>query len=193
MLHIETERLVLKPHTLADVQKMNEWSNDPELLYLNDDAPDDRVPRSLEDTRKLLEARFISPVPDGSILHYAIHRKDNGALIGSGDIAFIDRYNRRCSLGIEIGDKSERGQGFGRETLSAIIHYCFTKLDMNRIGAEAWEFNERSIRMLEALGFKREGVARQFLLKNGEFFDEYQYGLLREEWTAQRGSNSATT
>jgi RimJ/RimL family protein N-acetyltransferase len=186
-MHIETERLVLKPHTMDNVEKINQWSNDPELLYFNDDAPDDRPPRTLEDTRKLLEEKLIPPRPDGSIERYAIHRRDNGALIGSGDIAFIDRYNRRCSLGIEIGEKSEWGKGFGRETLSAVIHYCFTTLNMNRIGAEAWAFNERSIRMLEALGFKREGVVRQYLLKNGAFFDEYQYGLLREEWIAQHG------
>lgn len=186
MLHIETERLVLKRHTLDNVQKMNEWANDPELLYLNDDAPDDRVPRTLDDTRRLLEERFISPVPDGSVLHYAIHRRDNGALIGSGDIGLIDRYNRRCSLGIEIGEKSEWGKGFGQETLTAVIEYCFTTLDMNRIGAEAWAFNARSIHMLEALGFKREGVARQYILKNGAFFDEVLFGLLREEWVASQ-------
>lgn len=184
IVYLETERLILTPHTLDNAEKINRWSNDPELLYLNDDEPDTRPPRTLDDTRKAVE-RFIEGRPD--ILHYAIHKKDSGNFIGYGMIAHIDRYNRRCSLGIEIGEKGEWGKGLGRETLSAIIAYCFAELDMNRIGAEVWAFNERSRRMLESLGFKREGTVRQYICKNGAFADEYQYGLLREEWLPDGG------
>jgi hypothetical protein len=38
---LETKRLILKKHTLDNVEKMNKWRNDPILLYFNDDIPVD--------------------------------------------------------------------------------------------------------------------------------------------------------
>jgi RimJ/RimL family protein N-acetyltransferase len=179
--NLETARLVLKPHTLANAEKLNAWENDPELLYYNDDQPEDRIPESLEDTRIFLE-RITQNEERSRILHYAIHLKADGELIGNGMIGFIDRYNRSCRLGITIGEKRLWGLGLAKEALAAVIAYCFETLHMNRIGAEVYAFNERSIRLFEGLGFHREGVVRQAVLKDGGFSDEYLYGLLRGEW-----------
>lgn len=179
--HLETTRLVLKPHTLANAEKLNAWENDPELLYYNDDQPEDRTRESLEDTRTFLER--IAQAGEGSrILHFAIHLKENDELIGNGMVGFIDRYNRSCRLGITIGEKRYWGAGLGREALAVVIDYCFEMLGMNRIGAEVYAFNQRSVRLFESLGFRREGVIRQSVWKSGSFSDEYVYGLLRDEW-----------
>jgi RimJ/RimL family protein N-acetyltransferase len=53
---------------------------------------------------------------------------------------------------------------------------------MNRIGAEIYSFNTRSVDLFEHLGFRREDVVGQCIYKSGSFEDEYIYGLLREEW-----------
>ena len=53
---------------------------------------------------------------------------------------------------------------------------------MNRIGAEVYEFNARSIRLFESHGFRREGVRRQYIFKDGVFKDEFLYSLVREDW-----------
>jgi|GEM_PF-423952 len=181
MLHLETERLVLKPHTLANVEKMNLWENDTELSYYDDNQPPSRAPDTLEDTRERIE-HILQDQPEPAIIHYAIHKKDGDVSIGFGMIAFIDRYNRQCKLGIEIGEKQEWGKGYAREALRAVIDYCFETLEMNRIGAEIYAINERSIRLFERLGFQREGVVRESVLKQGVFADEYVYGLLKREW-----------
>ena len=185
MLHLETERLVLKPHTLANVEKMNLWENDAELSYYDDNQPPSRAPDTLEDTRKHIE-RILQDQPEPAIIHYAIHKEDGDVFIGFGMIAFIDRYNRQCKLGIEIGEKQEWGKGYAREALCAVIDYCFETLEMNRIGAEVYAINERSIRLFERLGFQREGIVRESVLKQGVFTDEYVYGLLKCEWDGYR-------
>jgi len=182
---LETARLALKPHTQANAEKLNAWENDPELLYYNDDQPEDRIPESLEDTRTFLE-RITQNEERSRILHYAIHLKANDELIGNGMIGFIDRYNRSCRLGITIGEKRYWGSGLGREALAAVIAYCFETLGMNRLGAEVYAFNLRSIQLFEGLGFRREGVIRQSVWKNGGFSDEYLYGLLKDEWQPGR-------
>jgi RimJ/RimL family protein N-acetyltransferase len=181
MLTLETQRLLLKPHTLDNAEKLNAWENDPELLYSNDDQPEDREPDSLEDTRQFLE-RISEPSPESRIIHYAIHLKENDEMIGYGMIALIDRYNRRCKVGITIGDKRHWGKGLAKEVLKAVISYSFDTLGLNRIGAEVYAFNDRSIRLFEGLGFRREGVVRQSVFKKNQFVDEYNYGLLKSEW-----------
>jgi len=181
MLAHETERLFIKPHTLDNAEKLNAWENASELLYSNDDQPEEREPDSLEDTRRFLE-RISEYTPDSRIIHYAIHLKGNNELIGYGMIALIDRYNRRCKVGITIGDQRYWGKGLAKEALKAVISYCFETLGLNRIGAHIYAFNDRSIRLFEGLGFRREGTIRQSVHKKGQFVDEYIYGLLKSEW-----------
>jgi len=180
-MRIETARLVLKPHTFNNTSRLNEWENDPELIYYNDDQPEPYTKLPLEETHEYIR-RHIEVTPYKKAIHYAIHKKENDLFIGYGMIAFIDRYNRNCRLGITIGDKSQWGQGYAKEALLAVIHYCFVDLGLNRIGAEIYAYNTRSLALFKKLGFKREGVLRQFVYKKGKFEDEYIYGLLREEW-----------
>ncbi|MBI2385549.1 MAG: GNAT family N-acetyltransferase [Elusimicrobia bacterium] len=181
MFQLTTDRLILTAHASSDAEKMNRWENDAELLDLSDDQPDDRESESLEATRANIERAMRAPA-DAGIIRYAIRKRDSGEFIGYGIIAHVDRYNRRCRLSVVIGEKREWGKGFASEALRAAIDYSFTTLGMNRIGAEIYAVNERSIRLFERLGFKREGAVRESVLKNGVFVDEYVYGLLRREW-----------
>jgi RimJ/RimL family protein N-acetyltransferase len=53
---------------------------------------------------------------------------------------------------------------------------------LNRIGAQIYAFNARSIRLFEGLGFRCEGARRQYVFKDGTFKDEVLYSLLKENW-----------
>lgn len=185
MIHINTQRLVLKPHTQKNLAWLNATFNDPgEDYFAGDDPPRER-PETLEETQKLLD-RILNRPPDANIIDYAIHLKESDELIGCGMIALIDRYNKRCMLGIGLGwNRANWGKGYATETLQAITAYCFDELKMNRIGAEIYAFNERSIRLFERNGFRREGTRRQYVFKDGIFKDEYLYCLLREDWEEQ--------
>jgi len=184
-VYIATERLILKPHTQNSLQWLNTTFNDPDEDYYNGDEPPKERPETLEETQKLLD-RILNRPPDANIIDYAIHRKDTDELIGVGMIALIDRYNRRCALGIGLGWNTDNwGKGYASEALQAVIAYCFNELKLNRIEAEIYDFNERSIRLFERNGFTREGVKRQYIFKDGVFKDEYVYSLLREDWDKQ--------
>ena len=54
--------------------------------------------------------------------------------------------------------------------------------------AAVFSNNERCIALFEKLGFRREGVYREFLQRDGRRYDMYLYGLLRPEWEAQNAS-----
>ncbi|MBI5295525.1 MAG: GNAT family N-acetyltransferase [Chloroflexi bacterium] len=182
LLHITTERLVLKPHTQNSLVWLNTTFNNPEEDYFNGDDPPRESLEPLEVTQKLLD-RILNRPPDADIIDYAIHKRGTDELIGCGMIAHINHYNRRCDLGIRLGwNRDNWGKGYASETLQAIVAYCFNELDLNRIGAEIYEFNERSIRLFERNGFRREGVFRQYIFKDGIFKDEHLYSLVRGDW-----------
>jgi ribosomal-protein-alanine N-acetyltransferase len=65
----------------------------------------------------------------------------------------------------------------------AVVHYGFTQLKLNRIYAGTIADNVESVRLLEKLGFVREGTRRQHSLEDdGRFHDSAMYGLLRTDW-----------
>jgi len=178
MVTLTSQRLVLRPHTPQNFERLHRWKNDREILELSADSVE---PSSEEKTRRSLE-RWMQPSED--IIHFAIHRQDSDELIGFLLIALIEREHRRCKIGLVIGEKGQWGQGYGTEAVACAVDFCFRELEMNRIGAEAYATNPRSVRLLEKVGFRREGVMREHYLIQGRRVDEIIYGLLRHEWEA---------
>lgn len=177
---IKTDGLYLKEHTSDNLTKLYKWLNDEELLYFDDDEP--FQPRELDDVRKYLENRLMKCgfADKQNIIHMGIHKHD-GNMIGFCMIAYIDEFNKKCKLGLTIGDQSEWGKGYGTEVVEALVNYCFTVLGLNRIAAEIFSINERSIKIFENLGFSREGTLRNSVLKNGQYVDEYIYARLKPQ------------
>ncbi|MBC8163199.1 MAG: GNAT family N-acetyltransferase [Roseiflexaceae bacterium] len=82
-----------------------------------------------------------------------------------------------CHLGYMI-DAQFQGSGLTTEGCRAVINYSFTTLELHRIEANIMPHNAASIRVIEKLGFEREGLSRQYLRINGVWEDHYRYGLL---------------
>lgn len=181
MTTLLTPRLLLKEFTLDQVQVVHGWLNDPELAYYDDDEPPAEQPTSLAETEKTLE-RWINRPESSGIIDLAIHKREEDTAIGFCQIAHIDTYNQRCEIGVVIGSKPDWGQGYAREAVLALIRYCFVDLNLNRIGAEIYEFNQRSLNLFKSLGFQHEGTKRQYVFKDEQFKDELVFSLLREDW-----------
>jgi RimJ/RimL family protein N-acetyltransferase len=63
-----------------------------------------------------------------------------------------------------------------------LLGWAFETLDQNRVQAETDTRNVASARVLEKLGFVREGTLREDCVVNGEVSDSWVYGLIRREW-----------
>jgi RimJ/RimL family protein N-acetyltransferase len=59
---------------------------------------------------------------------------------------------------------------------------AFDTLDLNRVQSETDTRNTASNRVLEKLGFLREGRLREDCIVDGEVSDSFVYGLLRRDW-----------
>ena len=102
-----------------------------------------------------------------------------------GDVAFrIPASNPRTSL---IGYSLARhawGNGYASEAVRRLLEYLFQELDLHRVVADCDVANAASIRLLERLGFRREGhFVESFWLENeAAWGNEYMYALLQREW-----------
>jgi RimJ/RimL family protein N-acetyltransferase len=66
--------------------------------------------------------------------------------------------------------------------MRVILRYAFTEMNLQRITLGVFEYNPRAIRSYEKAGFKVEGILRQYLHREGRYWDEIMMGILREEW-----------
>jgi len=96
-------------------------------------------------------------------------------------VAFNMRYFNKNAYITYYLIPHERGKGKGKEILQLAIDFAFNELNLERITAEVYEYNERSIKILEKFGFKLEGRIRKGKYHNGNYYDILIYGLLKEE------------
>jgi RimJ/RimL family protein N-acetyltransferase len=73
-----------------------------------------------------------------------------------------------------------------REALTSLISHAFSVQALRRLEAEVDSVNAASCRLLERLGFRKEGLLRERWLAKGAVYDTSFYGLLREEWQSVR-------
>ena len=102
--------------------------------------------------------------------------------IGTVILENIDEKNKKASVSIKIGTKELKNKGYGTETLKLILNYAFEELKLHRIYANVLEYNEPSRKLFVKCGFKVEGVQRQSIYKNKEFYDLIMFSILKEEY-----------
>lgn len=111
----------------------------------------------------------------------AICLRKNNAHIGNVYLTGINYINRTAESHILIGEKSCWGQGYGGEALIEILTYGFNELGLNRIEARINADNVASIRLHQKIGYRREGVLREAIYKNGRYKDVIVMSILKEE------------
>ena len=88
-----------------------------------------------------------------------------------------------CSLGYQMA-RSHQGMGLMAEALRATNAFAFAELRLHRIMANYRPENERSGRLLERLGFAREGLARDYLFIDGQWRDHVLTALINPDFPA---------
>jgi|Deesub1362B_J571_1020462.scaffolds.fasta_scaffold00026_130 RimJ/RimL family protein N-acetyltransferase len=160
-----------------DIPTFMRWFNDPEVRrYLTTYEPMSRAKE---------ERWFEEYLTRQNDLILAIEAREGGTWVHIGNIGLhrIDWKNRTATLGIVIGEKEYWGRGYGTEAVRTMLRYAFLELGLNRVELETFSFNPRAIRCYEKAGFKREGVRRQALHRDGSFHDVILMGILRSEFS----------
>jgi [ribosomal protein S5]-alanine N-acetyltransferase len=132
-------------------------------------------------TRESIEARLASMVEQmaaGHALHLLLFTRDEDDLIGACNFTNIVRGPfEACHLGFALDARFE-GRGLMQEALTAAIAFMFDGGGLHRVMANYRPENQRSARLLEKLGFEREGFARAYLKINGVWADHVLTSLI---------------
>lgn len=182
---LRTARLRLRPFTEADTNAIFALQSNPRVLRYWD-APPWRERAQAE--RFILRCKQMAQ--EGSGARLAIERTADDKFIGWCTLMNWHATYRSAMLGYCL-DEPAWGQGFATEAAGALLQWAFNTLDLNRVQSEADTRNAASARVLEKLGFLREGTLRENCIVDGEVSDSWVYGLLRREWAQLQSRPSA--
>lgn len=183
---LETPRLVLRELTLADAPALFAIHGDRSAMrHFGADAM--TQPEQASELIVKFAAWRKAANPG---VRWAIQRKSDGTLVGTCGVFAWNRDWRKCSTGYELAQRAW-GQGFMREALASAFAWAFDAMDLNRIEAQVHPDNAPSLKLLQGLGFHREGLLREVGRWNGQFHDLVQLGLLRKDWAPFAGATSS--
>ena len=119
-------------------------------------------------------------------LTFLFFRKSDSQYIGACHFSgFVWGPFRSCNFGYHI-DGSVEGQGYMKEAAIAALDYIFNVWGIRRVVANYDEQNLRSSGLLERLGFKVEGCAREWIEVDNTRRDAITTALLRSDWERRK-------
>lgn len=171
----ESERLLFRKIIFADAKEIfSIRSNDDVMRFMD-------VPRhySINDSEKLIDSIDDSYAKEMGICWAIVEKKSNAFV---GYIGFIRMTPEHCRAEIGYALKPEYwGKGFMFETINRIVRFGFREMNLHSIEANVNPLNERSQKVLERVGFKKEAYFRENYLFDGKFLDSVIFSLLEKD------------
>lgn len=167
--------LTFVPYKPQFLERMFTWRNQPSTLNFN---PVD--PITMAEFGRRCEAVCSDLSVYGQYDRYRWCLELDGRLVGH--LGFTPNYKlKTAEIGYAI-DKELHGRGIATEAVRLLVQKLFSETDVRRLTAGVHEKNIGSQRVLEKVGFKREGVLREHFFIRDIPADEIAFGLLRREW-----------
>ena len=169
---LETPRLILRNLEPGDLEFVRSHFGDPEVhRFLVDTDP----VASDEDAREVVDLYADPERLERN--RWVLVERSSGRSIGTVGLHAYDRSNRKVEVGYDLAP-GHRGQGLMHEALRAVLEHAFDGLGVHRVEAFVHVANDDSSRLLERLGFSREGTIRAQYWRDGAWHDHHLYSLL---------------
>jgi RimJ/RimL family protein N-acetyltransferase len=175
------DKVGIRPLGPADAGKLRRFVSDPEVAYLLFEELGGEPP-STPLLAAMIFFQALANTPDFGIV------EPSGRLVGSVRLWRISERNRSAMLTIFIGEKAVWGKGYGQDALRLVLRHAFGAMNLHRVELHVFDFNERAIRCYERVGFVREGVRREALLRDRRYHDIIVMGVTREEFLARESA-----
>ena len=179
---LDTERLRLRAFTDDDAPWYLEQFSRPETVEGQGYAPPIDLAGAIEEMHQYGD----QPFRERRGVRWAIClRAEDGTVspVPIGSCALLDWEDgppARAEVGYSL-EPAQWGHGYATEALQAIQRYGFDVMRLERIEALVWERNDRSIKVLERLGYERELLLREsFQDSTGALRNEWRYVLTRD-------------
>lgn len=163
---LTTERLTLRPLTLADAEALFDYFSKEEVMTYYDLAPFKSV-----DEAKDLIGIWNSRFQNDEGCRWAITLKEDTTLaIGTCGFHNLSKENNRAEIGYEFHPNCW-GKGYATEVTKELIQYGFSTRNFRRLEAFIDPRHTASRKVLHKSGMETEGVLREYFFEKGEFVD----------------------
>ena len=173
---ITAPRVILRWISEDDIDSLYEIFSNPHVMrYWS------TVPLPNREAAVALQREIADGNENETMFKWGLALRDSNTVIGTTTLFNLNLDNGRAELGYAMSHE-HWGKGYMNEALKALVSHAFEAMDLRRLEADVDPRNAASIRVLEKLGFQREGFLRERWHVNGEIQDAFFYGLLRREW-----------
>ena len=174
---LKGDRIYLSPKSASDetVEKFTNWMNDFEVT--------DYTGRTAQITTFEGEKDWLEKMAkDRESRVFDIVDLKEDKLIGTVGLENFNWIARNAELGIFIGDKDFRDNGYGTEAINLLLEYGFKYLNLHSIKLDYLCINERAHKCYLKCGFKDAGKSRDEIFLNGKYYDKAHMDILKDEF-----------
>lgn len=153
-----------------DLEMIMNWRMMPEITrYMNSDPK-----LTIEGQRK-----WFDKISKSETDRYWVLEVDG---VPSGVVSLVDFDGHKVHTGVYIAVKEKRSLKLTMYLQWNLYRYAFEHMGVAKVCEEVFEANKAVNRILDMCGSKREGLLRNHILKNGEYYNVVFRGILSEEW-----------
>jgi tRNA (guanine37-N1)-methyltransferase len=175
----KSKNLFLQTPTTDVIETWVKWMNDLEITEFMIQNP----PFSYSEEEEYFE--WTQHTMHGLFL--SIFDKKTKKPIGSTNLILSEQDDLKATFGIVIGEKEYWGRGYGSECTREMCKIGFGHLRLEKISLTVFPKNLPAIHVYEKIGFKKVGLMKNHVFKNGKREDLFLYELLKEEFLQKRG------
>ncbi|MCW5695895.1 MAG: GNAT family N-acetyltransferase [Bauldia sp.] len=125
--------------------------------------------------------RYQREAREGSGYPFFVFSVDGSLLLGGLTLSHVQRgVTQSCSLGYWMGERYA-GKGYMTDAVRVALSFAFDALRLHRVEAACLPHNAASIRLLEKVGFSREGYARRYLCIDGRWQDHLLFAIVSDD------------
>ena len=140
---------------------------------------------ALAKTREKFEG-FLKKIDGPETECFLICRRTDGAIVGILSLSQIFYGPLQSAyLGYGLG-AGETGKGYAREAVKLVLRFAFLELKLHRVEANIQPENLPSIRLVQKLGFSKEGYSPRYLKIGGRWRDHERWAIIKENWKPGR-------
>lgn len=177
-MYLETDRLILQQLSWDDLDKIFEFHSQEEVARHNTIG----IPSDKEVTRNIIRGAIEDQSNEPrSVYGWSIKLKSNNEFIGETGMSSSNNRFRRGEIHYHISPEFW-AKGYATEVAQRLIKFGFENLNLHRIEAGVATNNQGSIRVLEKAGMSREGLRRKILPIRGDWYDNYMYAILEDDY-----------
>jgi ribosomal-protein-alanine N-acetyltransferase len=169
---LETERLLFRQIDTSHTQLMFEFNSDLEALRFVPRAPYTSIEQATDKV-----AEFETGYKERTGFGWAFHLKDSSEPIGYGGFFNVSGEDRKAEIGYGLLP-GYWGLGYASEAAAEIVRFGFHDLGLHRIYGLVDPENAASVRLIEKLGFSKEGQFKDDAFARGRYFDMCVFALI---------------